>query len=135
MQTLKPVAAKTFLVLCASAWLGAAIPTAVASNAEKAQAWSEHEGFQRGQGSPADTGVAGEKCQDIDDANRKTECVRKARIKTETSVKKKEIEQKAGNSAEAKRKKAQLDKQAQKKQKQVEKKAAEAQKKEQQAQP
>lgn len=117
MQTLKPVAVKFLLTLCATAWVGATLPTAFAGDDGSAQAWSEQPGFQRGQGTPADTGAAGEKCQDIDDANRKTECVRKARIKTKTSVKKKEIEQ-----------------EAEQQQKAVEKKAAEAKKKAQQAQ-
>lgn len=134
MQTLKPVAVKLLLTLCATAWVGATLPTAFAGDDGSAQAWSEQPGFQRGQGTPADTGAAGEKCQDIDDANRKTECVRKARIKTKTSVKKKEIEQEAGSSAEAEAKKAQLEQEAEQQQKAVEKKAAEAKKKAQQAQ-
>lgn len=101
--------------------------------ADEPEAWADKPGFQRGEGGPADTGDAGEKCQDISDANRKKECVRKARIKTETAVEKKEIEQEASSAAEAEKMKAKLDKEAKEKEKEVEKAAKEAEKKEREA--
>ena len=123
----------TFAVITATS-MAAAPMTSLAGDNDSAEPWSEQAGFQRGEGTPADTGEAGKKCQDISDETLKTECVRKARIKTETEVKKKEIEEEAGNSAEAEQQKAELEEQAKEKEQEVEKAAEEAKEAEKEAQ-
>ena len=112
------------LAILATATLPA-LPLTSASGEDSDQAWSDKPGFQRGEGTPADTGEAGEKCQGISDENRKIECVRKARIKTETAQEKKEIEQAASSPEEAAQKKAELEKEAKQEEKEVEKAAKE----------